>query len=224
MDHEPEVTFRNMPGLPAIRDVVRQEVEKLERYRKGIVDCRVAIERPLRFRRDGQGHRVRIAITGTHHPVVVAREPRDSDMHGDLRTIVLDAFKAARRQLQSLTQRQRGVIKTPREPRGLVVRLFPAADGQREGYGFLKTLDGRDVYFHEHSVLHADFQRLTVGTEVRFVEREGDDGPQASSVQVISKPGVRVPDSGPVAAAAPRGWEEAHTRRGRRRAKRGSGG
>ena len=103
----------------------------------------MAIERPLRFRRDGPGHRVRIAITGTHHPVV----------------------------------------------------------------------DGRDVYFPEHSVLHGDFERLAVGTEVRFVEREGEQGPQASSVQVVSKPGVRVRESGPVAATAPRGWEEAPTRR-----------
>ena len=221
MDHPPEVTFRNMPPLAAIRDIVRQEVDKLARYRKGIVDCRVAIERPLRFRRDGPGHRVRIAITGTHHPVVVAREPRDSDRHGDLRTIVIDAFRAARRQLQSLTQRQRGATKSPREPRALVVRLFPAPDGQRDGYGFLKTLDGRDVYFHEHSVLHGDFERLAVGTEVRFVEGEGEQGPQASTVQVVSKPGARLPESGPVAATAPRGWEEAPTRRGRRRAKRG---
>jgi hypothetical protein len=137
MDHSPDVTFRNMPRLAAIRDVVCHEVDKLERYRKGIVDCRVAIERPLRFRRDGQGHRVRIAITGTHRPVVVIREPRPSDGPGDLRTIVIEAFRAARRQLQSLTQRQRGAIKSPREPRGLVVRLFPAADGHRDGYGFL---------------------------------------------------------------------------------------
>ena len=35
-------------------------------------------------------------------------------------------------------------------------------------------------------MLHGDFQRLAVGTEARFVEREGDQGPQASSVQVVS--------------------------------------
>jgi hypothetical protein len=56
---------------------------------------------------------------------------------------------------------------------------------------------------------------------VRFVESEGDEGPQASTVQVVSKPGVRLPASGPAAVAAPRGWEDAGTRRGRRRAKRG---
>jgi cold shock CspA family protein len=217
MERPVEVTFRNTPRLEAIEAVVRREAAKLERYHKGIVECRVAIERPQRFQREGNLYRVRILVSAaSRQPVVVAREPLHSDMHDDLRTIVVGAFKAARRQLQSLAERQRGDEKPPHEARGLVVRLFPP-----KGYGFLKTLDGRDLYFHRNSVLHGDFERLAVGTEVRFVESEGDEGPQASTVQVVSKPGVRLPASGPAAVAAPRGWEDAGTRRGRRRAKRG---
>jgi len=45
--------------------------------------------------------------------------------------------------------------------------------------------DQRQVYFHRNSVLHGDFERLAVGTEVRFSPEEGDDGLQASSVQVV---------------------------------------
>jgi len=63
---------------------------------------------------------------------------------------------------------------------GIVEKLFD------EGYGFLRALDDdRQVYFHRNSVLHDDFERLAIGTEVRFTPREGDDGPQASSVQVV---------------------------------------
>jgi cold shock CspA family protein len=43
------------------------------------------------------------------------------------------------------------------------------------------------VYFHRNSVLHGDFERLAVGTEVRFTPQDGDEGPQASSVQIVSK-------------------------------------
>jgi hypothetical protein len=57
---------------------------------------------------------------------------------------------------------------------------------------------------------------------VRFDESEGDNGPQASTVQIVNKPGVRLPDSGPSAVEPPRGWEDVGARRGRRRAKRGS--
>ena len=72
-----------------------------------------------------------------------------------------------------------------RQPHGIVEKLFD------EGYGFLRELDDdRQVYFHRNSVLHDDFERLAVGTEVRFTPQEGDDGPQASSVQIVAKPGA----------------------------------
>ncbi len=212
MDRPVEVTFRNMPRSEAIEAVVRREALKLERYASKIVGCRVAIERPQRFQRQGNDHRLRLFITGaSRRPVVVTREPLDSDMHEDLRAIVIGAFKAARRQLQSMIQQQRGDAKPPQEPRALVVRIFP-----KEGYGFLKTPDGRELYFHRHSVLHDAFERLAVGTEVRFEESEGDKGPQASTVQIVNKPGIRLPAAGPASVVPPHGWEDSGSRRGRR--------
>ncbi|MEJ2428230.1 MAG: HPF/RaiA family ribosome-associated protein [Deltaproteobacteria bacterium] len=68
----------------------------------------------------------------------------------------------------------------------LVDKLFPEKD-----YGFLKTVDGRVLYFHRNSVLADDFDRLEIGTGVRYVETMGDKGPQASTVQIVDKPGVR---------------------------------
>jgi cold shock CspA family protein len=210
MDRPVEITFRNTAADPDVEALVRREAAKLERYHRPLVSCRVAIERPQKFQREGNAYRVRLVVT---------REPRDSDMHDNLRTIVLSAFKAARRQLQSTVEQRREREKSPDEPRALVVRLFP-----NEDYGFLKTLDGREIYFHRHSVLHADFERLAVGTEVRFEEHEGDKGPQASSVQIVNKPGIRVPADGPAAIEPPRGWQDAGggTRLGRRRSKRGA--
>ena len=58
-----------------------------------------------------------------------------------------------------------------------------------ESYGFLKTLDGREIYFHRNSVLHEGFDRLKVGTEVNFVEEEGKEGPQASTVKITGMHG-----------------------------------
>jgi cold shock CspA family protein len=68
------------------------------------------------------------------------------------------------------------------QPHGLVEKLFA------EGYGFIRAADDhRQVYFHRNSMLHGDFERLAVGTEVRFSPEEGDHGLQASSVQVVGK-------------------------------------
>jgi len=187
-----DVTFRNTVVLPDITELVRHEAEKLERFGRRLTSCRVAVEQPQRHQRYGNRYRVRLYIgAGLPKPIVVTREPGDSDMHEDLRTVVLGAFRAARRQLQSGAQRVRGDGKTPHEPRALVARLIPGASPE-DAYGFIRTLDGREIYFHRNSVLHDDFDRLTVGTEVRFEEEEGDKGPQASTVQVVSKPGARM--------------------------------
>jgi len=42
-----------------------------------------------------------------------------------------------------------------------------------EGYGFIETAVGREVYFHRNSVLDDAFEHLTVGSEVRFAEEMG---------------------------------------------------
>jgi cold shock CspA family protein len=64
----------------------------------------------------------------------------------------------------------------------MVAKIFA-----EEGYDFIRTLDGtQELYFHRNSVLHDDFERLAVGTEVRFAPEEGEQGPQASSVQIVA--------------------------------------
>lgn len=203
------VTFRNTEALPDIENLVRREAAKLERYGRGLVSCRMAIEEPQRHQRAGNRYRVRLEVgAGLSRPIVVTREPGDADMHRDLRTIVLDVFRAARRQLQTARERVRGEERAPVEPRGLIERVVPASE-ETDGFGFLRALDGREIYFHQHSVLNGDFDRLTIGTEVRFEEEEGDEGPQASTVAIVSKPGVSA-----VQPAADR----RRGRRGRRRA------
>jgi cold shock CspA family protein len=81
---------------------------------------------------------------------------------------IRDAVDAARRRLEGYARRQRGAVKAHEGlPRGRVSKLFP-----EEGYGFLDTPDGREIYCHRHSVLHPGFDRLDIGMEVRFFPRQ----------------------------------------------------
>jgi cold shock CspA family protein len=111
-------------------------------------------------------------------------------MHDPLHTVITKTFQAAERQLRNLTERQHGQVKThpQQQVMGIVDNLFA-----ERGYGFIKTLGTQqDIYFHRNSVLHDDFDRLTIGTGVRFVAREGEKGLQASSVEIVYRPGAGV--------------------------------
>jgi cold shock CspA family protein len=110
--------------------------------------------------------------------VDIDRAPEADERYNDVDFALNDAFRRARRGLQDRVRRLQGAVKTHEaQPVGTVVRLH-------DGYGFLQTADGRDVYFHRNSVLDGAFQRLKIGSSVSFVEEDGEKGPQASTVRV----------------------------------------
>ena len=53
-----------------------------------------------------------------------------------------------------------------------------------EGYGFIATADGRELYFSRENVVHPTFDDLAVGTEVQFLEEMAEEGPQAKRISV----------------------------------------
>lgn len=207
-----ELSSRGLDLGPEMEDKIRHRVERLDRFHHNINGCRVAVEKPHDSPETGSPYRVRIDLTVPPGHEVVAEKGLDAnDLHDDLATVVIDAFEAAERQLREISDRQQQKVKQPSrsEKRALVVRLLHQEDDDVDGYGFLKTPDGREIYFHQNSVIHGDFERLAPGTEVRFEETMGDRGPQATTVQVVNKPGKRPADEDADAAESPEGWERA---------------
>ncbi len=97
-------------------------------------------------------------------------------------SLVRRTFDSAQRELKKVVDKQRGEVKTPahQQASGVVERIF-----REQGYGFLRTGDGEQVYFHSNSVLHGHWDALTAGTAVRYVPEVGEKGLQASTVDVI---------------------------------------
>ena len=188
-----EVFFQGISKTPDIEDLIRERVAKLEQTCSYLSSCKVAVESPQKHQKSGDPFRIRIDMTvPPGHELVVKEESSQGDIHDALPKVLRRVFDAARRQLQELVERQRGEVKThpQQEATALVVKLF-----RRRGYGFLKTTDGRELYFHRNSVLEDDFDRLEVGTGVRFLEEAGEKGPQATTVQIVDKPGSRVSEN-----------------------------
>ena len=99
--------------------------------------------------------------------------------HPDVRTSVRDAFEAAERQLKDYKEQLRGDVKV-HEPmfQGQISQLYP-----QEDYGFILTNTGTQLYFHRNSLLGgAEFDKLTRGMAVHYIEDVGDTGPIATKV------------------------------------------
>ncbi len=170
-----QITVRDMPRSQALDETIRKKLDKLGRFYGQITSCRVLVEAVSRHQRQGQRYQVRIDITVPGDEIVITRDPARDSAHEDVYVAIRDAFDSARRQLQDFARRERGEVKIHDSVHhARVSQLFPA-----QGYGFLRTPDNRDVYFHENCLRDLELDRLDVGTAVIYAEEEGLEGPQA---------------------------------------------
>lgn len=175
-----QITFRGMESSDAVKANIEERVAKLERIYDRITNCNVVVELPHRHRTKGKIFHIGITLSVPGGDIVVKRSPEENYAHEDIYVALRDSFRSVRRQLEDFVRRQRRDVKTHEPvPYARVVRMFPEED-----YGFLETPDGREIYFHRNSVIDG-YDRLEVGSEVRYVEEKGEEGPQASTVATI---------------------------------------
>ena len=184
----PQITFRHLRSSNAIVSNIRERIGWLEHFSNQIISCHVVVESPHRHHQRGNLFHVRIDLRLPGQEIVISREPSAHKAHKDIYVTIHDAFDEARRGLEEYVRRRRKDIKNHiAPPHAYVVRLMQE-DG---GFGFIRTEDGRDLYFHSNTVLNHQYDHLEVGTEVRYSEEVGEEGPQASTIEVVGKAGRR---------------------------------
>lgn len=178
-----EISFRNTQPSDSIRSEIEQEARKLEKFYRRITSCSVTVIAPNAHHRQGVPFKIDIRIAmPDHKDIIVNRSHDDVHEHEHITVAIKDAFAAARRQIEDAARKMRGDIKLDsKADHGRVAKLIAGAD-----YGFIEARDGREIYFHRNSVLDDAFDRLTVGSDVRFTEEEGEKGPQASTVRLTT--------------------------------------
>ena len=196
-----QITFRNVASMPEVEAKIRARAQKLEKFYSPITSCRVLVEAPARHRQKGYSFHVRIDLTVPEDEIVVKREstlyPKEKDIGDErrrklmetrperkhLEVAIREAFHAARRRPEDHARQKRADVKTHEPiPQARVTKLFPV-----EGYGYIETPDGREIYFHANSVLNKRFKSLKLGSKVSFTEEAGEKGPQASTVHLITR-------------------------------------
>lgn len=181
-----EVTFKELSKSEALEARVRELVDRLERVYDRIVRCEVMIETPHRHHRSGRQYHVRVRLTVPGGEIVASHDPGPDEAHEDAYVALRDAFVAVRRQLEDYVRKSlkrgdynRDVERHQGPAHGRITFL----DVEKE-WGWIEPDDGRRIYFHRNSVL-GGVDQLHVGDEVRFTEEEGNEGPQASTVDPI---------------------------------------
>lgn len=176
-----QISYKDIPKTEAIDNAIRDRIDKLEHYFDRLTSCRVVVEKPHQHHKKGNHYCIHIDLTLPNYEIVVRRDPTLKGQGDDIYVAIRDGFDIAERKLKNYVDRLKREVKHHEEqPTGQVIKIFP-----EQGYGFLLTSDGREIYFDENCVLNASFNRLSVGAKVRFTEEMGDEGPQASTIHLI---------------------------------------
>jgi ribosomal subunit interface protein len=184
------LTFKNLDPSDAVASHVRELLGRLQKFHPRIVSCLVIIEVPHRNHQKGNLYLIHIILNIPGGELAVKQHQKLAVANQDIYVAINEAFDRAKRALEEHNRIQQGQVKrhSSNYSRGQVVRLFSNEEGDYENdYGFLETEDGRDIYFHRHAVIGKHYDQLEIGTEVRFIEEQGDCGPQASTVNIIGR-------------------------------------
>jgi cold shock CspA family protein len=183
-----QIEFRGITPSRSIREKIEAHIAGLEQRFGRLTSCRVVLEAPGEHHRTGGLYDVNIQLAlPDGRAADVGRTATVDERYADIDFAINNAFKRARRRLQDQVRRLQGHVKAHEiHPIGTVKQVD--VDGE---FGFIETSDGREIYFHKHSVLDEGFSRLVPGTRVGFFEEMGEKGPQASTVRLLGKHRMR---------------------------------
>jgi len=168
-----------MEPSEAFREQILTQFKRFEDHYGRLTACRVVVKGPGGRHHTGGLYDIHIYLSlPDQREVAVERTPHLDERFQRFEFALNDAFNRAVRQLQDQVGEMRGKVKLHEEqPTGVVKKLLP-----EDGYGFLESADGREIYFHRNSVQERGFESLELGARVRFAEEQGEKGPQASRV------------------------------------------
>lgn len=170
-----EIHWRNPNELSL--DVQRATEARLESLAVGhtdLIDVWIDVQKSAHHRHGND----RVAIRCMARRSELVADGRDDELEPALRK-ALDSFEREVRRYRdkSDTRNQRPAPEPPHL--GVIEQIFT-----EEGYGFIVTQDGRQVYFHRNAL--ADglmIDSLEIGQSVALNVEPGDKGPQATFVE-----------------------------------------
>jgi cold shock CspA family protein len=181
-----EISFHGLSRSDSLEKLIRKDAAKLEKVCDDLISCRIGIKLDQKSSNTSNPFKIRIEMRfPPSNNLVVTHKSGVKEAADDLPTAIKNAFKSAHRRLKQAVEKQQGDRKSHsgRDMTALVTKIFA-----HEGYGFIRSLDGEEIYFHRNSVPNDDFERLEPGTGVSYTVGLGKKGLQATTVQIVNKP------------------------------------
>ena len=110
-----QINFRGMDVSPALEQLIREKVDKLERFHPNVTGCRVVVDKPHHHKAQGEHFIVGLDVSVPGCNIVANRAH-----HEDVNVALRDAFLAARRQLEEHAKKLRGDVKSHSLPQAVV--------------------------------------------------------------------------------------------------------
>ena len=187
METPAQIEFEGFQASPELQAAIEKHLTELESRFGRVTAGRVVVKGPSDHHQSGGQYQVSVRLAlPDGREVNIGRTPKKDERYADLTFAVDNAFRRARRRLQDQARLMRRQTKQHEsQPIGTVVRIDPSGE-----FGFLEGADGQEVYFNCNSVLDGA-SHIALGTRVSYVEEMGEKGPQASTVRVLGKHGLR---------------------------------
>jgi cold shock CspA family protein/ribosome-associated translation inhibitor RaiA len=175
---ELKVEGRNLDLRKSWQEKIEEEKERLGRHHPGLVfNLRVTIEETSHQKQGG--YKVGLVAAVPNDTVVVKRKGES------VKPLLIDAFDKLGHQLKELQRKRRQTNKVPEAAEvldnvGMIKSLSPY-----ESYGFITSVGGQEIYFHENALKDVAMDDLSEGDKVSFGVTDGDKGPQATWVRSV---------------------------------------
>lgn len=178
-----QVHWRN-PSLvdDATRESVARRLEALARRYPELIDLWIDLDKNTHHRHGAARASIRCQASGAE--LVAGNEDEEPAL------ALRNALKSFEREVARWRERRvdRRVERPAAPPNlGIVDRVF-----REEGYGFILTDGGEQVYFHRNALHELEFESLEEGQRVSLNYEPGEKGPQASAVRP-APPGTPAP-------------------------------
>jgi cold shock CspA family protein/ribosome-associated translation inhibitor RaiA len=165
-----EISAQHIEVHPRWRSMIERHVGKLNGIGANFLRLHVTLVHSTHHTSGHEEVRILASLPGDTLRVQKTKARMGDAIHA--------AFAALHREVESYLAQRRSPDRLygPR-PSGFIARVF-----RERGYGFIRTAEDQEIYFHQAALHDLTLEELRQGMAVDFEVEQGEKGPQASRV------------------------------------------